>query len=249
MQLQYSICISFNQRKDVTHIARRYDSEGARRRILSSCVRLFIERGYRETTMVEILREADVSASTFQNIFKNKSGVLLALARFMFENQFATAREIVGENAAPSLFYAVETALQLALAEANESIRENYLEAYAAPDIIRYINQEMAENLHALFARYLPDASLTDFYQIEIGTSGMIRAYMYVPCDQDFPLEQKIRRFLEMSLLAYSIPEDERRVAIDYVAHLDIRHLADDALSRLFKALAVRFQFTFSGER
>lgn len=237
------------QRKDVTRIARRYDSEGARRRILASCVRLFIERGYRETTMSEIIREADVSASTFQNVFKNKSGVLFALAEFMFENQFTVAREIVGADAAPSLLYAVETALQLALAEANENIRENYLEAYAAPDIVRYINQKVAEDLHALFACYLPDASSADFYQIEIGTGGMIRAYMSVPCNQDFPLEQKIRRFLEMSLLAYSIPEAERRAAIDRVAQLDIRRLADDALRRLFKALAVRFQFTLTGER
>ena len=233
----------------MTRIARRYDSEGARRRILASCVRLFIEQGYRETTMVEIIREADVSASTFQNIFKNKSGVLYALAEFMFENQFTIAREIVGGDAAPSLLYAVETSLQLALAEADENIREDYLEAYATPDIVRYINQKVAQELRTLFACYLPDASEADFYQIEIGTSGIIRAYMSIPCDQDFPLEQKIRRFLEMSLRAYSVPEAECRAAIDHVVQMDIRRFADDALRRLFKALAVRFQFTFTSER
>ena len=47
-------------------MARRYDSEAARKRILSASVRLFLERGYHGTTMAAILKNADVSASTFQ---------------------------------------------------------------------------------------------------------------------------------------------------------------------------------------
>ena len=50
-------------------MARRYDSEDAKRRILSACVRLFIEKGYKRTTMNDIIHDADVSAGTFQNVF------------------------------------------------------------------------------------------------------------------------------------------------------------------------------------
>ena len=232
----------------MTRIARRYDSEGAKRRILSACVRLFIEQGYRKTTMAEIIRVADVSASTFQNIFDNKSGVLFTLTEFMFENQFAIAREIVGEGARPSLFYAVETSLQIALAEINENVRENYLQAYTTPAIMRFINEKLAQVLHTLFACYRPEDSEEDFYQLEIGTSGIIRSYMSVPCSETFPLELKIRRFLEMSLLAYSIPEEERMAAIDFVSRMDVRQSANKALQRLFKALSVKFQFTFTDE-
>ena len=38
---------------------RRYDREDAKRRILSVCVKLFIERGYEKTTTAEILEKAD----------------------------------------------------------------------------------------------------------------------------------------------------------------------------------------------
>ena len=48
-------------------MARRYDKEDSKRRILSACVKLFIEKGYHNTTLAEILREADVTSSTFQN--------------------------------------------------------------------------------------------------------------------------------------------------------------------------------------
>ena len=55
-------------------MARRYDSEAVRNRVLSTSVRLFLERGYHGTTMAAILKEADVSSSSFQNVFGNKDG-------------------------------------------------------------------------------------------------------------------------------------------------------------------------------
>ena len=57
-------------------MARRYDSEAVRNRVLSTSVRLFLERGYHGTTMAAILKEADVSSSSFQNVFGNKDGVM-----------------------------------------------------------------------------------------------------------------------------------------------------------------------------
>ena len=51
----------------------------AKKRILTACVRLFLEKGYKGTTVAEIIREADVSASSFQNIFRAKDGVLTRL--------------------------------------------------------------------------------------------------------------------------------------------------------------------------
>ena len=105
-------------------MARRYDSEDSKRRILSACVRLFIEKGYRESKMAEIIACADVSTSTFHNIFRSKDGVLEELTEFMFENQFGAAHKIVGKEANPVLLYAVETSIQLTLAELNEHLRE-----------------------------------------------------------------------------------------------------------------------------
>lgn len=40
-------------------MARRYDSEAVRNRVLSTSVRLFLERGYHGTTMAAILKEAE----------------------------------------------------------------------------------------------------------------------------------------------------------------------------------------------
>ena len=64
----------------------------AKRRILTVCVKLFLEKGYRKTTLAEIIEKAEVSYSSFQNIFRAKDGVLTELTEFMFSNQFTAAR-------------------------------------------------------------------------------------------------------------------------------------------------------------
>lgn len=226
-------------------ITRRYDSADARRRILSVCVRLFIEKGYRESKMAEILQQADVTSSTFHNIFRTKDGVLMDLTEFMFGNQFAIAGEIAAKLP-PVMLYAVETAIQLTIAELNENIREVYMEAYAQPAIAAYIYKNMTPKLYHLFGAYLPERSESDFYELEIGTAGIMRGYMSRPCDIYFTLERKLECFLRMTLGAFSVPQAEQEQALAFLAQLDMRKTANTVLQKLFTALEMKFDFTFS---
>ena len=216
-------------------------------RILTACVQLFLKKGYNGTTVIEILREAEVSASSFQNIFRNKEGVLLELVESMFANQFGTARRIVGEDASPILVYTAETAIQMALTELNENLRDIYLEAYTQPQCTEYIFQHTAAELKGIFGPYLPEAQESDFYELEIGSAGIMRAYMAKRCDVYFPLERKLERFLRMSLAAYRVPEAELEGAVRFVEGLNIRAIAEQVMHRLFQALAMRFEFSLDG--
>ena len=125
-------------------MSRRYDKEDARRRILSVCVRLFIEKGYSRTTNAEILRLADVTNGTFYNIFKSKDGILLELTEFMFSNQFNIAGQLAGTATDPIFLYALETSIQMTLTELNENLREIYVEAYTHPQVAEYIHHKTA---------------------------------------------------------------------------------------------------------
>ena len=98
-------------------MALRKGSIEIKNRILSVCVRLFLEQGYHNTPISQIIKEADISASTFQNIFHTKDGVLTELIEFMFSGQFGAARSIAGETPSPVYTYAAETAIQLVLTE------------------------------------------------------------------------------------------------------------------------------------
>lgn len=224
-------------------MARRYDSEDAKRRILSACVRLFIEKGYKRTTMNDIIHDADVSAGTFQNVFRTKDGVLMELVRVMFEGQFGSARAVVGKNASPVLLYAVETSIQMTLAELNENLREIYVEAYTHPETAEYIYQQTSTELMQIFGKYLPCCSESDFYEMEIGSAGLMRSYMARPCDKYFTLAHKLERFLSMSLSAYRVPEEEQRAVLDAIAKTDIVAVSNGVMQKLFEMLAMKFEF------
>lgn len=227
-------------------MSRRYDKEGSKRRILSVCVKLFIEKGFKKTTNAEILELADVTSSTFYNIFKTKDGVLLELTEFMFENQFSISEKLVGEGASPIMVYAAETALQLTLTELNENLREIYVEAYSQPHIAEYIYQNTTNQLYKIFNSYMPNCSLSDFYELEIGSAGIMRGYMSRPCDKYFTIEKKLERFIRMSLSAYNVPKEEQDKAVAYVLESDIISTANAVMKILFEALSMKFDFTLS---
>lgn len=229
-------------------MSRTEEKEATRQRILASCVKLFIEKGYKNTTLSEIVKEAKVSFSSFQNIFHTKDGVLLALVEIMFANQFEMARKISTADVKPVFVYAAETAIQITLTELNENLRDIYVEAYSNADSAEYIYRKTAAELELIFKPYNTTCTDADFYELEIGSSGIMRSYMARPCDQYFTLERKLRRFLTMSLRAYSVPENEIREVVEFVLGIDIKAISKKIMHELLKSFALMFDIDFKGE-
>ena len=216
----------------------------AKKRILTVCVKLFLEQGYKKTTVAEIVQKANVSNSSFQNIFRAKDGVLTELVEFMFSNQFGAAKKVAGTQLPPVYVYAVETAIQMTLTELNENLRDIYIEAYSHEEALEYIFRETAKELYQIFGPYQPQLTEQDFYALEIGSAGIMRGYMARPCDDVLTLEKKLVCFLSMSLRAYRVPEDEIHRVLAFMTELDIRAVAQQVMHQLFTALAMRFEFT-----
>ncbi len=234
-------------RKEVILIAITSASLPTKRRILAVCVKLFLEKGYKQTTMAEINEKAGVSYSQFQNIFRAKDGVLTELVEFMFEKQFAMARGAADAKLPPVYVYAIETAIQITLTELNENLREIYIEAYTHKEASEYILKETAKELHQIFGSYQPELTARDFYDMEIGSASIMRGYMAHPCDEKLTLEKKLRLFLTMTLRAYNVPKEEIEQTIGFVEELDIRRISERVMQELFKALAMRFEFSLTG--
>ena len=197
--------------------------------------------------MAQILREAQVSSSSFQNLFCNKDGVLMELVEFMFENQFGMARSVAGSALPPVYVYAVETALQITLTELNENLRDIYLEAYTQERLLEYIQRATAKELHDIFGSYQPELTEQDFCELEFGTAGLMRGYMANPCTEDFTLERKLNKFMTLALRGYKVPEDEVQRVLSFLAELDMRGIAQNVMEELFRRLAMRYEFSLDG--
>ena len=224
----------------------RRDSSETKRKILTVCVRLFLEQGYKNTSVSQIVDEAGVARGSYLNLFPTKDRILLELTETMFGGQFGVARSIADSKLPPVYAYAVETAIQLTLTELNENLREIYIEAYTQKEASEYILQETAKELYQIFGPYQPQLTPRDFYDMEIGSASIMRGYMAHPCDEVLTLEKKVRLFLTMSLRAYNVPAEEIEAAIRFVEGLDIRAIAERVMQELFQELAMRFEFSLA---
>ncbi len=227
----------------------RKDGAKTRKKILSVCVRLFLQQGYKETTVTQIVREAGITRGSYQNQFPTKDAVLMELVKTMFSGQFDMARSIAGDDLPPVYTYAVETSIQLALTELNENLRELYIESYTHPDTAEYIYLQTTSELKNIFAPYLPDHSESDFYDMEIGTSGLMRSYMAKKCDIHFPLQRKLECFLTAAMRVYRVPEEDQEKVLAFIAVLDIEAVASEIVQKVFAMLEMKFDFKLSSEK
>ena len=229
----------------------RKDGLETKRKILTVCVRLFLEQGYKETSITQITENAGVTRGSFQNLFRTKDAVLLELVETMFSGQFSAAKSITGQQLPPVYAYAVETAIQLTLTELNERLREIYLEAYSLPDTAEYIHLHTTAELKQIFGGSFPGYSDSDFYEMEIGTAGLMRGYMARKCDIHFPLDRKLSRFLTAAMRVYRVPEEEQRQVLAFIRSLDIRAIAAEVMEKLFAMLEMKFDFKlpFNGKK
>ena len=222
----------------------RRDSSETKRKILTVCVRLFLEQGYKNTSVSQIVDEAGVARGSYLNLFPTKDKILLDLTETMFGGQFGMARSITDTKLPPVYAYALETAIQLTLTELNENLREIYIEAYSLPDTAEYIHLHTTAELKQIFSANFPDYSESDFYEMEIGTAGLMRSYMARKCDIHFPLERKLSRFLTAAMRVYRVPEAELEQTVRFVERLDIRSIAECVMHSLFQTLAMHYDFS-----
>lgn len=214
--------------------------------ILATTARLLLAQGYRKTTVRQIASEAGVSVSSVQNFFNNKEGILIELTQLMFESQFGAAEKSLQPNLPPVYTYAVETAIQLVLIEQNEQLREIYTVAYTLPNTAEFIYRKTALKLQDTFGNRFPNYTENDFYLMEIGSAGLMRNYMAVPCNDNFTLEHKIERFLSSALRIYRVGEEELEQVLAYINANDIITMSNNIIQKLFSILESHFKHTLA---
>ncbi len=226
----------------------RRNSSETKKKILTACVKLFLEEGYKNTTVSRIIEEAGVARGSYLNLFPTKDKILLELTQTMFGGQFDVARSIANRNLPPVFAYAVETAIQLTLTELNENLREIYIEAYTIPDTAEYIYLHTTAELRQIFGANFPDYSDSDFYEMEIGTAGLMRNYMARKCDIHFPLERKLSRFLTAAMRVYLVPEEDQEKVLAFIGSIDIQAISAKVMHKLFAMLEMKYDFKLSND-
>lgn len=207
------------------------------KKMMGSAATLFLEKGYSHTTTAEIAKKAGMTGSSFFRAFENKEAVLLALVESMFGSQFEMA-----ENDDPLMVYATEIAIQMNITEYTEPFRDLYVTAYSLPTTSEYIYQNTSEKLKFIFREFMPEATDRDFYELDIASAGITRGYMAKPCDRDFTIEQKLRRYIRCCMVLYNVPEDRIAQVTEKVLQIDTAGMAERVINAAIERFEVEFE-------
>ena len=215
--------------------------EETREQVLRDAVELFLRQGYRDTTFNQIASRTGRTKSAVLRAYPDKEAILYALVTHMFSVQFHSARAILEEHAEPLLVYGAETALQLHICELSESLRDLYIAAYTLPSTSDFIYRSTARELQQLFSGYLPHATQSDFYELELVSAGVMRGLMARGCDMYFTIDRKIALFLRCALKIYDVPEAEREAVIARVLAMDLAALARSTVEKTVRLAQAGF--------
>lgn len=210
-----------------------------RLKVLHAAAKMCLEQGYSHTTTRALAECAGVNVSAMNREFGSKENIFCGLVRFVLDGQFSAAWKLIeGKTEDMVLFYAVETTLQLYMAESSEAARDLYLMAYSLPYASELIHKAVSGSLlPKAFGKYLPGSDQETFNQLEIASGGVIRGYIGVPCSPEFTIEQKAECFLDAALRIYHVPEDKIREAIGFVKQFDLEAIAQSTIDSMLRSL------------
>ena len=209
--------------------------------ILHSASKLFLEKGYSNTRIIDIAKDAGITYNEVFRICKDKETILCDLVGLVLECQFESTKEILKDITNDKLLmYAFETVLQLNMAESIEHIREMYLVSYSLHHSSKIIYGKITTKLQEVFQEYLPDYQTKDFYELEIASAGIMRGFLSIPCDMYFTMDRKVKRFIETTYKIYEVPNEKIVEVINFVNQFNFKEIATEVINSLFKYLKDR---------
>lgn len=195
-------------------------------RVLQTAIKMFLENGYKKTTMRDIAANANVNYGSLMFAFKTKEALVCELVGFVIDCQFeAVSSTLKGITHDKILQYAVETALQLRIAEKSAQMKEMYIVSYSMANSSQVIYNNLTKKLQHIFKEQLPSLEEKDFYELEIAAAGIMRNFLTIDCDKYFTIDRKIKRFLETTFLIYRVSDEKIKEIIDFIDQIDFESL------------------------
>lgn len=137
-------------------MARNKKSSEKIQRITEISRRLFIQNGYDNTSIRDILNEAGISTGSLYNFFGNKEEILLSIYKDILKQINQTCEEITSGLDNPLLKFSVSIALQAIVFMNNLSRKNIYFAAFQS----RLVEQYILEQQNSVVKSLLEDAGL-----------------------------------------------------------------------------------------
>ena len=211
------------------------------RKVLTAATRLFIEKGYERTTVLDIAKLSGIPKTKIFYEMKSKEDILSTLVTKFLDGVTAASNTVSQQYTDDKIFiYVANEVLQIYMSEMNEDMRNLYLSGYSLHKTSESVLLRRTDIMIDIFGKMFPDFEKKDFYEIEIASMGIMRAYMTVPCDMYFTLESKAKRLVTMLLRIYKTEDKKISEALEFIEKIDFEAIAEKAVADVFNELAIQ---------
>ena len=211
------------------------------RKILTAATALFVQKGYEKTSLTDIAKLSGVSKRIIIYEMNSKEEILVHLvAKFLdgiTEASDAVSTKLTDDKL---LIFMANEVLQIYMAEMNEDMRNLYLAAYSMPKTSEAVLRIRSEMLFDKFGYLFPSFALKDYYELEIATMGIMRAYMSVPCDMYFTIEAKVDRLLSIMLKIYDVEKQKIDEVKEFIKKIDFESVSKNTVDAVFEEFSIR---------
>lgn len=225
----------------MANIRSETESRELYRQILTAATAMFMQKGYEKTSITDIAKMSGVPKSKILYEMKSKEDILgMLVAKFLdgvTEAANSVSKKLTDDEV---LIFMANEVLQIYMAEMNEDMRNLYLSAYSMPKTSETVLRRRTDLLYEKFGYMFPTFAVKDFYELEIASVGIIRAYMTVKCDMYFTIEAKVERLITTMLRIYEIDNDVIDEVQEFIKKIDFESLAKKTVHDAFNELNIK---------
>ncbi len=209
----------------------RENKINTRLEIIQVATRLFLERGYTNVLVSDIVGEIGISKGNLTFYFPTKEHLLAELIHRLCDFQW----ELMGKTAAeknPLTAYLLEITAMTASYCENPVARELYVSAYTSQLSLEIIRENDTRKAKKIFAEYCPDWTGGDFIIAENIASGIEYSLFTGRQESGSTPDRRIAASLNAIMMVYHVPEDVRRQMIEDVLNMDYRRMGREMLEK-----------------
>lgn len=184
--------------------------ENVREKVLNAAKELFIQQGYKKTTILQIVDRSGVLTGSIYHFFKNKEDIFKTLVLDLFDMGDSLVVESLDTNISPGLRTTILCTLELIAVELDERICELYYEAYNSNFIFESLVTRGTEFAQTLFREYNPSFAYDDYYVRVMAIKGVLRSFIsHRYLHPQTSLLSRFEVFVDIGLQAFNVPLSE----------------------------------------
>lgn len=213
--------------------------------IIRYATKLFLEKGYSNTTPKLVCDALDISTGNLTYYFPTKEHLLVVLVEMLCKFQGNTIKSMVQEEGITSLLaICLELATMASMSEESEIAKDLFLSAYSSPLCLEIIRSNDTQRAMRIYSEFCPDWTEQQYIEAETLVSGIEYATLMTTHDS-VSLEARITGALNNILRIFNVPEELRQQKIGKVLAMDYRALGRSVLEQFRKFVDQTNEQTF----